>query len=111
MLKKIDSLVFRREPNFLIHPLFSLLNIALLEQRVTFAGESLRFGPEMSQFAWITVSVSMHSGVMDKAVADFVGREGLLRWTPFIQTADTHLCKKQNKKTLSISTSVSRAYF
>lgn len=40
----------------------------------------------------------MHSGVMDKAVADFVGRGGLLRWTPFIQTADTHLCKKNKTK-------------
>lgn len=40
----------------------------------------------MCQFAWITVSVSMHSNVMDKAVPDFVGREGLTDWTSFIQT-------------------------
>lgn len=81
------------------------------EQRVTFAGESLHFGPEMSQFAWITVSVSMHSGVMDKAVADFVGREGLLRWTPFIQTADTHLWKKnKTKNTVDIDVRITRLF-
>lgn len=47
----------------------------------------------MRYLAWITVSVSMQSGAMDEAVADFVGREGLTPRTPFIQTADSSLSK------------------
>lgn len=47
----------------------------------------------MLYLAWITVSISMQSGAMDEAVADFVGREGLTPWTPFIQTADSSLSK------------------
>lgn len=47
----------------------------------------------MRYLAWITVSVSMQSGAMDEAVADFVGREGLTHRTLFIQTADSSLSK------------------
>lgn len=71
------------------HRSVNLLNIVLFIHRMIFWGKLLRFRAEMRHLAWITVSVSMQSGTMDEAVADFVGREGLTHRTPFIQTADS----------------------
>lgn len=65
----------------------------MLNQRIIFLERLPRFGAEMWHLAWITVSVSMQSGAMDEAVADFVGREGLTHRTPLIQTAHSNLCK------------------
>lgn len=58
-----------------------------------FRGRLPGFGAKMWHLAWITVSVSMQNGAMDEAGADFVGREGLTRRTPLIQTAHSSLCK------------------
>lgn len=57
--------------------------------------------------AWI--SASMQCNVMDEALPDFVGREGLNDWTSFIQTP---LCDLLNsfKKLESVSSDGSIQY-
>lgn len=70
-----------------------LLSVIFLIRLLIFLGKLLRCRAEMRHLAWITVSVSMQSGAMDEAAADFVGREGLTHRTPFIQTADASWTK------------------